>query len=214
MTKPKAAAVGRNPAKRAEILAVAWESFLKDGYAGAAMSEITERAGGSKSTIYNHFGSKQEIFLAAMQQKGDELYASLEYLPHYSGVLADDLREFGQRLLGIVLSEEYISFYRLIVAEAARFPMVGEAEYENRRVRLLGPLGVRLHDEMVAERLRLSDSLEAAEVLWNLFSASLHRRALVAGGSFTAEEIRHLADRAVSIFLAAFGSPDGAGKPR
>lgn len=48
--------------KRNEILRGAEDVFLKKGYELASMDEISERAGVSKRTVYNHFGSKEQLF--------------------------------------------------------------------------------------------------------------------------------------------------------
>jgi AcrR family transcriptional regulator len=213
MARANAAPMRRSADRRAAIVAVAWEVFLKEGYGGASMSDIAGRLGGSKGTLYNYFRSKEEIFLAVLLQKSSELYAELNCLPTNSGDLAKDLTDFGCQLLHIVLSEQYLAFYRLIVAEAARFPMLGTADYDKRRQTMLGPLGGRLHDGMRAGRLRLGDPLEAAEVFWNLCSATMHRRVLVATTpALSRNEVRHIVDRAVSILLAAYGLPEERGK--
>jgi AcrR family transcriptional regulator len=215
MAKANAAAPLRRSAdRRAAILAVAWEVFLEQGYGGASMSDIAERLGGSKGTLYNYFRSKEEIFLAVLLQRSSELYTELSCLPANCGDLAKDLTDFGCQLLDIVLSEDYLALYRLVVAEAARFPMLGATDYEKRRQTMLGPLSARLQDDMRAERLRIADPLEAAEVFWNLCSATMHRRVLVATApALSRDEVRHLVERAVSIFLAAYGLPMNEANP-
>ena len=52
--------------KRRAILAAALELFREIGYERASMSKISEKIGGSKSTLYNYFKSKEELFSAAM----------------------------------------------------------------------------------------------------------------------------------------------------
>jgi AcrR family transcriptional regulator len=211
MATSTAAPARRSPARRAAILAFAWEIFLEKGYGGASMSDITERVGGSKATLYSHFRSKQELFLAVVHQKGEELYAAVSYPPKQTGNLAEDLTDFGCRLLDIVLSEKYVAYFRLVVAEAARFPMISATEYEARRDAMLAPLGGRILHEMKAGRLRLADHLEAAEIFWNLCIATVQRRALIeAMRVLTIQEIQYVAARATSILLAAYSVTDKA----
>lgn len=50
---------------RARIIRQAGPLFNERGYAGAAMSDILEATGLRKGGIYNHFGSKDELALAA-----------------------------------------------------------------------------------------------------------------------------------------------------
>ncbi|WP_158095148.1 TetR/AcrR family transcriptional regulator [Gottfriedia luciferensis] len=46
-----------------KILAVALALFSKNGYEGTSLSEIARAVGIQKPSIYNHFKSKEEIFL-------------------------------------------------------------------------------------------------------------------------------------------------------
>jgi AcrR family transcriptional regulator len=54
------------------LIAVA-ECSLAGGYQAATIEEITARAGVSKKTFYEHFKSKDEIFLAAYQEAFEQL---------------------------------------------------------------------------------------------------------------------------------------------
>lgn len=209
MAKSNAALTPRAAARRTAMLEAAWQVFHEHGYGGASMSDIAERVGGSKGTLYNYFSSKEELFLAVAREKGQELYSRLEDLPKRTADLATDLKEFGCRMLEVVTSEQYLSLYRMIIAEATRVPVIGEMAYESRRSTLLIPLGERIGEEIKAGRLRLTDAMEAAEVFWDLCSASVHRRSLLAiEPALTGTEIRYLVNRAVSIFVAAYGVTD------
>jgi AcrR family transcriptional regulator len=50
------------------ILAAAGEAFAKKGYSGARLSAIAEAAGVSKSALFRHFATKEELFSAAALQ--------------------------------------------------------------------------------------------------------------------------------------------------
>ncbi|MFF5721585.1 TetR/AcrR family transcriptional regulator [Streptomyces buecherae] len=58
---------GRLAAKREAILQAAVAIFLREGYDRASVDAIAEEAGVSKQTIYNHFGGKERLFLAAVE---------------------------------------------------------------------------------------------------------------------------------------------------
>ena len=53
---------------RADFLDAARYVFAKHGYAEASVTEVVERAGSSVGSLYHHFGSKQELFLALWQR--------------------------------------------------------------------------------------------------------------------------------------------------
>ena len=67
--------------KRREIIAKAWELFKENGFERTTMSEISERVGGSKATLYGYYDSKEQLFAAALEQvirdPADELFALL-----------------------------------------------------------------------------------------------------------------------------------------
>lgn len=55
------------PSKREEIVARALAAFQADGYRGAGMDALAARVGASKTSIYNHFPSKDALILAALE---------------------------------------------------------------------------------------------------------------------------------------------------
>lgn len=57
----------RAAATRARILAAALAEFTEKGLAGARVDEIAERGGVNKRMIYAHFGSKDELWIAVLE---------------------------------------------------------------------------------------------------------------------------------------------------
>jgi AcrR family transcriptional regulator len=57
---------------RARLLAAARSTFAERGYHASSAERISERAGCTKGALYDHFGSKEGLFLALL----DEQYAS------------------------------------------------------------------------------------------------------------------------------------------
>lgn len=51
-----------------QILEAAFQVFCERGYHGAAMRQIAQRAGIALGGIYNHFASKEDIFLEVLYQ--------------------------------------------------------------------------------------------------------------------------------------------------
>src|SRR6516225_8741847 len=54
----------RQADKPRAILEAAAEIFLDDGYLGASMDDIAEKAAVAKQTVYAHFSSKRALFVA------------------------------------------------------------------------------------------------------------------------------------------------------
>ncbi len=66
---------GRVPrALRSEqLLELADRLFAECGFHGASMDELARRAGVSKPVIYDHFGSKDQLFAACARRAGEDL---------------------------------------------------------------------------------------------------------------------------------------------
>ncbi len=58
-------------ARRAQILDAAAEVFAEKGFARATTKEIAGKAGVSEGTIYNYFGSKEDLLIELMNRLGD-----------------------------------------------------------------------------------------------------------------------------------------------
>ena len=54
----------RRERTRADLVAAARGVFLRSGFHGASLEEISERAGYTKGAVYSNFASKDELFLA------------------------------------------------------------------------------------------------------------------------------------------------------
>jgi AcrR family transcriptional regulator len=119
----------RKDRKRAEIVAIAQELFFKEGYASTSMSQVAEAVGGSKTTLYNHFQSKEGLLLAVVQDivetKPDDYDQATEPKEFRAW-----LHWFGVATLRRIGSYKYVSLQRLAAAEAMRFPEIGRVFYD------------------------------------------------------------------------------------
>ncbi|KEK22995.1 TetR/AcrR family transcriptional regulator [Bacillus gaemokensis] len=59
----------RKQETRQLLLASAFETFAKFGFHGASVDKIAEHAGFSKGAIYAHFHTKEDLFLAIVEQQ-------------------------------------------------------------------------------------------------------------------------------------------------
>jgi len=64
--------------RRRLILATATELFQKDGFAGVTLDDIAAAIEFSKGTIYNHFGSKEEIYASILVEHLNILLSCLK----------------------------------------------------------------------------------------------------------------------------------------
>lgn len=64
--------------RRAQLLRTALDEFGAKGYHGTSMNDIAEAAGVTKPVLYQHFESKDELFLAVMRDVGDRLWETID----------------------------------------------------------------------------------------------------------------------------------------
>ncbi|HZU62212.1 MAG TPA: helix-turn-helix domain-containing protein, partial [Novosphingobium sp.] len=68
---------------RARLIEAAQQLFMRDGFAATSIDAIAEAAGYSKGAVYSNFGSKEDVFLAALHEGGRaNLAGLLEGLGH------------------------------------------------------------------------------------------------------------------------------------
>lgn len=82
------------------LLAVATEAFAHRGYDAVSLSDVAAAAGLSKSAVYRHFPSKEELFLAAVSAAVAEVTAAFEERTGCSGRVSPDraASELGEAL--------------------------------------------------------------------------------------------------------------------
>lgn len=68
MTQPES----KRSTKAQEIVQAALETFDRHGFQAASLEQIAGRAGIGKSTLYEYFKNKEELFIAAVQEASDQ----------------------------------------------------------------------------------------------------------------------------------------------
>ncbi len=205
----QAGRMGPGSAKRRAIARAATAVFLRDGYAAASMDEITAAAGVSKQTVYNHFGSKEQLFLAVIQEaiSGvlEEFLAALATSFPSSDDLEADLVRLGRILLTRVLDPELMAVRRLVIAEVGRFPQLGRAWYESGPGALATALAGSLRRLAERGELRLDDPVAAAsDFNWLVVSRPQNMMMFGVTDHFAPAEIERFVTSAVRVFLAAY----------
>ena len=122
----------RGEKAREHILWADKNAFLELGFERASMDEIAARAQTSKRTLYAHFESKENLYLAVVEMVGD-LYLYLEKLKppsDYGDNPAQALVSYCGRFLEIVLFAPSIQMSRISIVGAERSPD-GATDYFN-----------------------------------------------------------------------------------
>jgi AcrR family transcriptional regulator len=192
----------RSVRKRADLLRIATDMFLEQGYDAVSVEAIVQRAGGTKTNVYKHFGGKAELFAAAVEALCRELVRSVTQVELDGLEFEDALRAYGRAFLRTVLGERALKQHRMIVAESVRFPDLG------RRWIAAGPeaayrsLATYLARQQAAGKLRPGSPRRLAALFLDMLTFDLHHRLLVAGASPPKpRELRRIVEEAVQVFL-------------
>lgn len=113
---------------RQRILEAAFSAFMERGFAETSTLEIATRARASKRELYAHFGSKQEMLAACIEERAKRLRMPADW-PNLRDreTLAQVLTAFGTNLLREISDPTVIAVFRLAIAEAVRAPEVAAA---------------------------------------------------------------------------------------
>jgi AcrR family transcriptional regulator len=193
----------RGDEKFEQIRSTAIELFLRHGYDGVSVDEIVRAVGGSKTNVYNHFGSKEGLFVAIVKALCDELLASFVKIDVASLGVKKGLTTLSLALLDILLQERHLAFQRLIIAESARFPALGRVWFES------GPEAARsiiarfIEKQQGAGHLRRGDPHQLATLFHDMITVDLLFRAMM-GEQPSNDEIRGRIDAAIDAFLHGF----------
>jgi TetR/AcrR family transcriptional repressor of mexJK operon len=114
-------------AKREAVIAAATRAFFAHGFAASSIEQIAADAGVSKVTIYNNFGDKRALFVAAVEAQCETMrgHFSIDQLP--PGSLRERLTAIGQAMVAFLSRPEMVQFERRIAAETEHEPEIGAA---------------------------------------------------------------------------------------
>lgn len=195
--------------KRREIRQAAIGEFLRKGYVGTSMDDVAAAARVSKQTVYKHFGSKEELFVAIIEatvgEVMNEVFERVGPSPDHHGDLAQELLTMGRRLIVLIMQPELLALRRLVTGEASRFPQLGEVWWRGGPARLMAGLTTLLQQADKNGKLAIEDPhLAAQQLQWLILSIPLNKAMLCPDQAFTSEELHHYSDAGVRAFLAAY----------
>ncbi|WP_374411321.1 TetR/AcrR family transcriptional regulator [Novosphingobium colocasiae] len=174
--------------RRAAILSIAHQGFLDNGYAATSMSAIADKLGGSKTTLWSHFASKEELFNAVAEDLVAKLENDLRDVLDVDRFSVEALRRLLIRLCARLMTPSAIGLTRLVIGEAGRFPEVGEVFYRNGIITLRARLLRFFEGGFPAERAGVLMELTMCAVQGFRFSS------IVRGQALTNSEIETFVD--------------------
>jgi TetR/AcrR family transcriptional regulator of autoinduction and epiphytic fitness len=190
-----------------ELLDVATEVFVSEGFSAASTNEIARRANSSKTTFYSRFPTKEQLFLAVIERRMTGIFRQVGGSLPEAPPIEETLRNFGSAMIRFLLSKEQIALVRVVSMESAKFPELGKRFYELGPKRGEEALAAYLTKQAEKGRLLNEDPSQMAQhfvslvtggpVRWFIFgfdSSSLPESALK----------KHL-NSAIQAFMGAYG---------
>ncbi|HEV2597514.1 TetR/AcrR family transcriptional regulator [Sphingopyxis sp.] len=197
--------------RRKAFVDAARELFFANGYAGTTMSSIAGKVGGSKTTLWTYFPSKEELFEAVVDdivaQYGDALAIDLPV----DEPVPDVLQAFGNMLITKLTQAPLLSLFRLVVGEAERFPHLAETFYERGPRRGKARAAVWVGEKMVRGEIRMGDPMRAVQQFAGLCQSGLYQFAILnLPESRDLSRLQDEVDAAVDTFYRAWKPEDAS----
>jgi TetR/AcrR family transcriptional repressor of mexJK operon len=190
---------------RAQILEVATDLFLEQGYGLTSIEAVAAHAGVSKRTFYDRFDDKAALFAAVVHRIIENIRPPAN-VPLLAGPnLGEILRRLAGLILQAALSPQAIALHRLVTGESSRFPELANAvENDGGQAEAIALIAGLLSRELPKIRLNPENQAFAAQQFIYMVVAVPQRRATGFGTPMTQAELELWADNAVKLFLDGY----------
>ena len=130
--------------RRQQLLAAALEVFVHTGFHTASMDEIAAKAGVTKPVLYQHFGSKRDLYLAVLDSGARDFLETMQIALESTRDNQDRVQATIAAYLDFITRED--AAYRLVFeSDLANAPDVGE------RVRRVDEISANMISRIIAE---------------------------------------------------------------
>src|SRR3954465_10272383 len=158
-------------ARKEEILRTATELFAEHGFSDAITQSLADRLGVGKGTIYRHFPSKRELFLAAadrvMRKMQEQILTDIAGIEDGLEQVASGIKSF------LSFFAEHPEYVELLIQERAQFKDRKRPTYfEHREVNVVR--WRKLYERLIAEgRVRDLPVESITDVVGNLIYGTM-----------------------------------------
>ena len=190
--------------KRGAIMGAAERVFISAGYEQASMDTISEEAGVSKRTVYNHFGSKEKLFEAMILELLEDRRVPDVYTYDAKRPLRDQLRAFADAEIHTIDSKRRLELSRFLTITFLKdlsFQKLMYGKFPSVYAMLADWLAAakadgRIAAENVPLAARVFYSMVIGAVTWPaLFTEGIDRKA-----------VDPMLEELITVFLARYGA--------
>jgi AcrR family transcriptional regulator len=184
--------------KREQILEGAMQVFLSHGYAGTSMDRAAAAAGVSKQTIYSHFQDKEGLFTALIERVTIQRMQFDVHVATSQDDAAALMRQLAEVFLQKMTDDEYLSLFRVVIAESVRFPEL--AQLYTRTVIQKGQLALSTYFKSHPE-LNIADPEAIARIFWGSLVSFLVSQEILYGKLIIPMEQDRLVNNLIALIL-------------
>ena len=113
--------------RRQAIVAAALDAFIQSGFEATKISDVAERAGVAKGTVYLHFADKEALFEAIVRDALSPVVAGIGAISTDGVTSVRSLFEaFALPLMRDIVESRRGDVLRLLISEGKRFPQLAE----------------------------------------------------------------------------------------
>lgn len=201
----------RGLARRQAILTAARRLFIAKGFEKTTLSDIIAEAGGSRATLYEHFGDKEGLFRAIMEEDNAMILSGLAPARADDRVVTPEagLTAFALHLVKALLADETTGTVRILISEGDRVPDIAEAFFRIGPENAIRRLAEYLQRLSESGALRIEDPAAAAQAFLGMVTGNLLIRRLILPESAPAiPDLDRYVRQAVRLFLTGARAPD------
>ncbi len=202
-------AAGADPAKREQIIDGAKRVFMKLGFDGASMNDITREAGVSKGTIYVYFENKEDLFVAMVDRERDRIAKDMRDLLAGREAVEEGLYAFGTSFCRHITSPHVVSAMRTVIGVVERMPGVSRRFFHAAPGNVRHVLEEFLKRQVALGHLHIDDTDLAARQFIEMATGSFFKFRLFGDleNVPSEAEMDHVTRGAIRVFMAAYGTP-------
>ncbi|QXI66060.1 Biofilm operon icaADBC HTH-type negative transcriptional regulator IcaR (plasmid) [Paracoccus marcusii] len=181
--------------------------FLRDGYSGTSVDDISRAARVSKATLYSYFPDKSVMFREVVRAAIADIPNQVSFDQFRTGNPDKALPKVLTALAQWASSKPSLSLLRLMTAEALRFPE-DAADYDRAiQAHITTPLSVMIDDWIKMGQIKPHDGDPSARQLVAMVAGHVQQNALFTGSVPTKAQRAEIVRGATRLFLSAHATP-------
>ena len=192
--------------KRDAIVQAAIAEFRDNGFEATSVDKVAARAGVSKRTLYNHFPSKDELFVAILHILWENSASDLQRAYEPARPMREQLLELVHAKLAMLGDENFLALARVAIAAALHSP-----ERAREMVERIGEKDAAMLDWIRAAQkagaLKAADAAQAYKQLECLVKGVAFWPQVAMGQPvLNARAQKQLATATADLFLSQYGA--------